>query len=239
MSSRSYFPIGTLQTCFTEKFGAPRQALMVSDARGVLKLRHDSAFREALRGLETFSHVWIIYVFDRHVGKPWRPTIRPPRIGGPKRVGVLASRSPHRPNPIGLSAVKLDSINYEARDGIEIHLSGVDILNDTPVLDIKPYLPYADNVPEAIAGWAKGEIERYPVEFPEEISCPPHLRGLVTQMLEWDPRPRPQRETMPLNDPATEGRRFAFRVSTVDVHWEIRKGAIRVVDVILLDLNGY
>jgi tRNA-Thr(GGU) m(6)t(6)A37 methyltransferase TsaA len=235
MSLRSYIPIGTLETCFTEKFGAPRQALMVGEARGVLKLRPEPSFREALRGLETFSHVWVIYVFDRHIGKPWRPTIRPPRIGGPKRVGVLASRSPHRPNPIGLSAVKLDRIDYDGRGGIEIHLSGVDILNGTPVLDIKPYLPYADLLADAHSGWAQGEIERYPVEFPPEIPCPSHLRGLVTQMLEWDPRPRPQRETMPFHDPTSEGRRFAFRVSTVDVHWEIRNGGIRVLEVILIE----
>jgi tRNA-Thr(GGU) m(6)t(6)A37 methyltransferase TsaA len=229
-----------MRTCFTEKFGAPRQSLMVEEARGVLKLRSEHGFREAVKGLESFSHVWVIYVFDRHVGKPWRPTIEPPRIDAPRRVGVLASRSPHRPNPIGLSVVRLDRIDLAALGGIEIHLSGVDILDGTPVLDIKPYLPYADHVPGAASGWIQNEIRKHAVEFSARASEQieelkerhPRLKELIAQMLGWDPRPRSQREAMPLDASGTWGKRFGFRILGWDVQWEAREGGIVVVELV-------
>jgi tRNA-Thr(GGU) m(6)t(6)A37 methyltransferase TsaA len=227
-------PIGTLRTCFTEKFGAPRQSLMVPEARGVLKLNPTSGFREALNHLDRFSHVWVIFLFHHH--KDWTPTIEAPRIDGPKRVGVFASRSPHRPNPIGMSAVKLDRIDLDAPGGVELHLSGVDILDGTPVLDIKPYLPYADSVPEATSGWAASEIRRYEVEFApqalEQTREDARFRTLITQVLELDPRPRSQRESMPVEDPACEGKRFAFRLMNIDVKWEIAGGKIRVRELV-------
>jgi len=240
-TSDHYPPIGVLRTCFTEKFGAPRQSLMVSEARGVLKLKPDPGYRSALNHLESFSHVWIVFVFDKHAEKGWRSTIRPPRIEGPRRVGVFASRSPHRPNPIGLSAVKLERIDLDAAGGIEIHLSGVDILDGTPVLDIKPYLPYADSIPDASAGWAEGEIKRCRVDYSERAQevmrtsgteRHPHLRLLITQMLEWDPRPRSQRSAIPLGDPSSQGKRFGFRILEFDVQWEIRDGGIHVLDLL-------
>lgn len=243
MNSDPYPPIGVMRTCFTEKFGAPRQSMMISEAQGVLKLRPEPAFREALNHLQSFSHLWVVFVFNQHTDKPWRATIEPPRIEAPRRVGVFASRSPHRPNPIGLSAVKLERIDLDAPGGIEIHLSGVDILDGTPVLDIKPYLPYADSIPEASAGWAEGEIRRYPVLFSAEALAAiersgsvrhPRLKDLITQMLEWDPRPRSQRRGLPIEDPVMEGRRFGFRVFDFDVQWEIRDQGIRVVDLISL-----
>ena len=235
-----YPPIGVMRTCFTEKFGAPRQSLMVSEARGVLKLRPDPAFRQALNHLGSFSHLWVVFVFDKHLQKGWRATIRPPRVEGPRRVGVFASRSPHRPNPIGLSAVKLEGIDLDAPGGIEIHLSGVDILDGTPVLDIKPYLPFADSIPDATAGWAEGPIERYPVEYSTAalrviqesgVRRHPHLRTLITQMLEWDPRPRSQRSAIPIREPLSEGKRFGFNIFDFDVQWEIRAGGIYVLDL--------
>jgi tRNA-Thr(GGU) m(6)t(6)A37 methyltransferase TsaA len=235
----TYSPIGHLKTCFTEKFGAPRQSQMIPDARGVLKLLPDPAFAQALHGLETFSHVWVIFVFDRHEEQAWRPLIQPPRVGVPK-VGVFASRSPHRPNPIGISAVKLDRIDRDAPGGIEIHLSGVDILDGTPVLDIKPYLPYADVIPGATSGWAEGAIDRFPVSFSAESLAVleknaaeqlPRLRELIEQMLSWDPRPASQRETMPIRAPETEGRVFRFRVSRYDVEWQVRAQAIHVLQL--------
>jgi tRNA (adenine37-N6)-methyltransferase len=211
---------------------------MVSEARGVLKLNPDPGYRSALNHLASFSHLWIVFVFDKHSEKGWRSTIRPPRLEGPRRVGVFASRSPHRPNPIGLSAVKLERIDLDAPGGIEIHLSGVDILDETPVLDIKPYLPYADAIPDATAGWAEGEIRRYPVEFSPAalesicrsgVARHPRLRELVLQLLEWDPRPRSQRSAIPMEDAASEGKRFGFRILDFDVQWEIRGGGVYVV----------
>jgi tRNA (adenine37-N6)-methyltransferase len=238
--NESFPPIGTLRTPFKEKFGVPRQPLMMTEALGVLKMNPDPLYRTALNHLEQFSHVWLIFLFHQNGGKAWRPTIDPPRLDAPDTMGVFASRSPHRPNPIGLSAVKLERIDFEAAGGIEIHLSGVDILDGTPVLDLKPYLPYADRIAEANAGWATGEIDRYRVEFsPESLRTldgashaeHPRLRQLIEQMLEWDPRPTSQRRAVPLNAPESEGKRFAFRVLNLDVHWEVRRGSVYVVEI--------
>ena len=228
-----YFPaIGILRTCFREKFGVPRQPLIVSEARGVLKLNPDPRFRDALNHLDGFSHVWIVFVFHKARNREWRPFIEPPKVKAPKRVGVFASRSPHRPNAIGFSAVKLDRIDLAAVGGIEIHVSGVDILDGSPVLDIKPYLPYADAIPQANAGWAAETIERHPVAFSTEslatLDSDPHLKALIEQMLEWDPRPTSQRRAAPLGDPESEGLKFAFRVLDVDVHWQIRNSSLYV-----------
>ncbi len=237
-----YPPIGILSTCFTEKFGIPRQSLMITEARGVLKLNPDPAYRAALNHLEKFSHVWLIFVFHQNGDRAWRPTIDPPRVGAPKAMGVFASRSPHRPNPIGLSAVKLDRIDFEASGGIEIHISGVDLLDGTPVLDIKPYLPFADQIPDANGGWAQEEIVRYPVEFSTNslntlesaLESHPKLQLLIQQMLEWDPRPTSQREANPMANIESEGKRFAFRVLEFDVHWEVRKGGAFVAEIVAL-----
>jgi tRNA-Thr(GGU) m(6)t(6)A37 methyltransferase TsaA len=238
-----FAPIGTLRTCFKEKFGVPRQSRMIGEARGVIRLRPDPALMTAITGLDGFSHLWVIFVFDRNGDKGWRPTVEPPRIEAPPRVGVFASRSPHRPNPIGMSALKIDRIDRHAPDGVEIHVSGVDILDETPVLDLKPYLPYADAIPGAAAGWAEGRIRRHEVTFSAEARRALELRGerdhprlerLLTEMLEWDPRPRSQRSAARIGDPESEGRRFAFRLFELDVQWEIRAGAIRVRDLVPL-----
>lgn len=232
-------PIGTLKSAFTEKFGIPRQSMMVTAARGVLKLNENAEFHLALKHLEKFSHIWIIYVFHQHMEKGWRPTIRPPRLDAPRKVGVFASRSPHRPNPIGMSAVILDHIDLEAKGGIEIHLSGVDIMDGTPVLDIKPYLPFADSLPQANGGWAQAEITRYSVDFSSDSEAQianikeyPDFKILVTQMLEWDPRPTSQRRAMPITAPENEGMIFAFRILNQDVKWQIRAGGIFVLELV-------
>ena len=246
-SALIHTPIGVLRTPFTEKFGVPRQSLMISEARGVLKLNPDPLYRQALNHLEEFSHVWVIFLFHQSVEKGWMPTIRPPRVDAPRKVGVFASRSPHRPNPIGMSAVKLERIDLDATGGIEIHLSGVDILDGTPVLDIKPYLPFADRIPEATGGWAEGEIPRYRVEFSARSletlekaskSGPARLRELITQMLEWDPRPTSQRRSMKIEDPGCEGMRFGFRILDYDVRWVIRAGGIFVEEVVAVQEGG-
>ncbi len=231
--------IGILHTPFREKFGVPRQSMMMSEARGVLKLRPDPSFRVALNHLDEFSHVWLIFVFDRVAENDWRPTIRPPRVDAPRRVGVFASRSPHRPNPIGISAVKLDRIDLDAEGGIEIRLSGVDLLDGTPILDIKPYLPYADIISDATAGWAEGEIPKYVVTFSDaaraflaeleqhrparqgdtvdEFRSAADWQRLITQTLEWDPRPTSQRRAMPIGKPESERLAFGLRIQDIEV----------------------
>jgi tRNA-Thr(GGU) m(6)t(6)A37 methyltransferase TsaA len=235
-----YNPIGILHTCFTEKFGVPRQSMMVKNAWAILKLNSDPCFFAALGELEKFSHIWVIYDFHLHRAGNWRPTIEPPRLNKTKRVGVFATRSPHRPNQIGLSAVKLEKIEWYAPGGIELHLSGIDIMDGTPVLDIKPYVPYADAIADASSGWVEGEVEKYTVEFsPQSVNdidsltgqIHPHLRLLIAQMLELDPRPTSQRKSLPVDAPEIAERRFAFRVAEVDVHWEVRGNIFHVLSV--------
>jgi tRNA-Thr(GGU) m(6)t(6)A37 methyltransferase TsaA len=198
-------------------------------------------FKTAVRGLEGFSHLWIVFVFHQHDAKNWKPSIRPPRLGGAKKIGVLASRSPHRPNPIGLSAVQLVKIDSDAPGGVELHLRGVDFLDGTPVLDIKPYIPYADSIPEATSGWAEETITRTPVEFTEQALQSiqragekkyPHLQELIIGMLELDPRPAFQKRKLSVENPESEGTRYGFRLFDFDVKWMIVSGVFRVLDVI-------
>lgn len=235
-----FAPIGTVRTPFTEKFGIPRQPGLVAQAKGVLKLNDHPFLRQACASFEGFSHVWVIFVFHRHDARNWKPTIRPPRLGGKERVGVLASRSPHRPNPIGLSACRIERLDLEAPGGPEIHLIGVDLLDGTPVLDIKPYLPYADSIPEATSGWASTPIQRYEVRFSDEAetqlqhlaeSDPDqfgHLRDFIIELLELDPRPAFQQRKRPVADPSTESDRYGFRVGDYDVKWRVVEGAFKV-----------
>lgn len=230
-------PIGSIRTCFQDKFGVPRQPGLVDSARGVIKLRDDPFLKNAVRELDQFSHLWLIFIFHETGSRDWKPSIRPPRLGGAKKVGVLASRSPHRPNPIGLSAVRLVKVDANAQGGVEIEVAGVDILDGTPILDIKPYIPYADSIPDARAGWATDPIERIPVRFDSETRKKmlalaatryPDIEKLVTEVLSLDPRPAFQKERFLVSDRTHNGLRFGFRVFEFNVLWEIRDGEFLV-----------
>ena len=234
-------PIGYMQTCFKEKFGIPRQPGLVTGAEGTLKLRDDPFLVNAVKSLEGFSHLWVIFVFHEHDAKNWKPSIRPPRLGGTKKVGVLASRSPHRPNPIGLSAVKLEKIDFDAPNGVAIHVSGVDVLDGTPVLDIKPYIAYADALSGTSSGWADAPILRTEVEFTlqaenairsRDPDASRGLRLLIIEMLSLDPRPAFQQRRMPPSQPEAQGNRYGFLLLDYDVKWEIRNGRFVVLDLV-------
>lgn len=235
-------PIGIIQSDFKEKLGVPRQSGMVKSARAIIRLHPDPDYKTALKQLETFSHIWVVFIFHQSLNKKWTPTIRPPRLDAPERVGVLASRSPHRPNPIGISVVKLEKIDLNKTSGAELHISGGDLLDETPVLDIKPYIPYADSIPTANGGWAGTTIPRYPVSFSEESLRAiehhsvdhPNLKELLTEMLEWDPRPTPQRATMPIEDPAHQGKEFCFRLLNFDVQYQIKDSGFFVIKLVEL-----
>lgn len=229
----SFSAIGIVRTPFKDKFGVPRQPGLAAQAKGVIKIHPDPDLKTALKSLEEFSHLWIVFVFHEHGGKNWKPSIRPPRLGGNRKVGVLASRSPHRPNPIGISAVSIEKIDLEAEGGPEIYVGGVDLIDGTPVLDIKPYIPYADSIPEANAGWASGDIPRYPVKFTDDAEAEilkrdPHgeknLRALIIDILELDPRPAFQKRQLPVTEQETWGTRYGFDVIGNDVKYEIREG---------------
>lgn len=214
--------------------------MMIPQALGILKLNPNPAYPNALSHLTEFSHLWVIFVFHKNIEKGWRPLINPPRIEAPKQVGVFASRSPHRPNPIGMSVVKIEKIDFLAPGGIELHLSGLDILDGTPVLDIKPYLPFADSFADATLGWARQSIQKYRVEFSSESITAiqksgskyhPNLQALLQQMLELDPRPTSQRKRSRIDSDASEGLLFAFRIFDFDVKWKIHNKGIFVVDL--------
>ena len=239
--SFEFSAIGVVKTPFHDKFGIPRQPGLVSQAKGVIKIHPDPDLKTALKSLEEFSHLWIVFVFHEHGGKNWKPSIRPPRLGGNRKVGVLASRSPHRPNPIGLSAVTLEKIDLDAPGGPEIHVGGVDLLDGTPVLDIKPYIPYADAIPEANAGWASDAIERIPVKFTDEAEAEikkrdpagdKNLRALIVEVLELDPRPAFKKRQNPITDSANWGSRYGFDLLGSDVKYELREGHFLVYALI-------
>ena len=235
-------PIGYLNTPFIEKFGVPRQSLMIKEAKGWLKLNPDRNYHLALRHLDQFSHVWLIFLFHQAMAKPWQALIETPRVEVEGRMGVFATRSPHRPNPIGMSALKLDRIDFDAPGGIEVHVSGLDLLHGTPVLDIKPYLPFADRIEQANSGWVQSEIRQFPVVYlPESLAVlaeqsaqrHPRLKELLTEILSFDPRPTSQRRASPIGEAGSEGMNYAFRLLDLDVHWHIEEGAL-VVDSIKL-----
>jgi tRNA-Thr(GGU) m(6)t(6)A37 methyltransferase TsaA len=240
LPSFDFKAIGVAQTPFSQRFGIPRQPGLVPEAKGILKLDPHPDFQFALKTLEQFSHLWVIFVFHAHGGNKWKPTIRPPRLGGKAKVGVLSSRSPHRPNPIGLSVVKLERIDLTAKGGPEIHVQGVDLLDGTPILDIKPYIPYADSVPEANSGWAHEDITKTPVHFEalalEKIADAENknyagLKDLIEQLLTIDPRPGFQKRELPPEAEHSQGKDFGLLVKEFDVKWKIANQQFVVYDL--------
>ena len=197
MNTVNFSPIGIISSCFKEKFGIPRQPNLVTEATSSL-IFNDHFTEECVRGLDGFSHIWISFVFHETLEKGWKPMVRPPRLGGNSKVGVFASRSPFRPNALGLSVVAIESIDLTTKP-IKINLLGCDLLDGTPVLDIKPYLPYVDSIPDAKGGFAHNKPEIiYGVVFSSQATAQcmlantrlkQDIRLLIEQILQLDPRP--------------------------------------------------
>ncbi len=222
--------IGIVRSCYKEKFGIPRQSGQAPTATGTLEMLPPYNRPEAFTGLEGFSHLWLLFLFHGNRHREWKATVRPPRLGGNTRLGVFATRSPFRPNPIGLSAVTLQGI--EASGGkVLLHLGGLDLLDGTPVIDIKPYLPYADSLPEARGGFAaEAPAGRVPVRFlpAAEQLCRqleqqryPGLRQLIIDTLGSDPRPAYYHKNPPKSG-------FGMQLLDFDLHWEQDETGIRV-----------
>lgn len=188
-------PIGYIQSPYKEKFAVPRQPRLVPAASARVKLQGEVNCAEAIRGIEQFSHLWLLFLFDQNLAAGWKPTVRPPRLGGNERVGVLASRATFRPNGIGMSAVELKGISQEG-DQFYLDLGSVDLVDNTPIIDIKPYIPYSDAIIDASGGYAEKEPEKAIVCFlpqaTESISRlanGQHIRQVIEQVLAQDPRP--------------------------------------------------
>ena len=195
MQMQSVTPIATIRTGFPTKFGIPRQSGLVPELRGTIVFNPEFRNADALRGLEGFSHIWLIWQFSEAVREDWSPTVRPPRLGGNTRLGVFATRSPFRPNPIGLSCVRLESIELSSPDGPLLHVSGADLMDGTPIYDIKPYIPYTDCQPQATAGFTDTvSMHRLNVVIPPELTSKinPQTLNALRGILAQDPRPRYQ-----------------------------------------------
>ncbi len=184
--------IAKIHTDFPTKFGIPRQSGLVDSLKATIVFEPEFRNADALRGLEDFSHIWLLWEFSETIRNEWSPTVRPPRLGGNRRMGVFATRSPFRPNPIGMSCVRLERILWQGENGPELCVSGADLLDGTPIYDIKPYLPYTDSHSEAIGGFADGVWERrLMVNCPQEVRqyIPKEHWQTVIDILAQDPRP--------------------------------------------------
>ena len=208
-------PIAHIRTDFATKFGVPRQAGLVPELRGTVVFLPAYRNADALRGLEGFSHIWLIWEFSEAKRDSWSPTVRPPRLGGNARMGVFATRSPFRPNPIGLSCVRLEGVRIDPTLGPVIDVSGADLMDGTPIFDVKPYLPYCDCRPEATAGFT-GALDALELEvcFPEALleRIPAALRPGLLGVLAHDPRPQYQRDPKRVYGLAFGGWNVRFRV---------------------------
>lgn len=209
--------IARIRTDFPEKFGIPRQSGL-APTTGVIEFLGEYKNPEALRGLEGYSHIWLLWEFSENKEKGWSPTVRPPRLGGNKRMGVFATRSPFRPNPIGLSAVKL--LKVETEGDPRLYVSGADLMDNTPIYDIKPYLPHSDCIPDAVGGFSdsvklnrlRADLSRFP-DFPKKEE--------LIRILEEDPRPAYHRD----------GRSYTMSFSVYEITFSVDKSTVTVTDI--------
>ena len=215
MDSLNLKIIARIKSDFPEKFGIPRQSGLAPALHSVIRFEPEFRNADALRGLEGFSHLWLLWIFSENVRETWKPTVRPPRLGGNTRLGVFATRSSFRPNPIAMSCVKIEEIRLEGNDGPEIVVSGADLMDGTPIVDIKPYLPYADSIPDAVGGFAATAPEsRLQVEIPdgqlEKVA--PEKRHALIELLRQDPRPHYQDDPARIYGLKFAGHEIKFRV---------------------------
>ncbi len=220
---RALSVIANIKTDFPTKFGIPRQSGLVNTTAKIIftpEFRDDSA----LRGLEEFSHLWLIWDFSEVKGEKWSPTVRPPRLGGNKRVGVFATRSPNRPNPLGLSSVKIEKIYRDGENGTVILVSGADLLDGTPIYDIKPYLSFTDSHPDAKGGFADTVFgDLLTVEFPEYLKAKIKNSDIenIVKILQGDPRPHYH----------NDDRIYAFEYSIYHIEFKVEGSILTVTDI--------
>ena len=217
--------IGHILTDFPTKFGLPRQSGISDEIKGMIVFEPEYRVKEAFRGLEDFSHIWVLWQFSEAVRDSWKPTVRPPLLGGNKRMGVFSTRSPFRPNNIGLSCVKIEKIDFECSNGPVVYVSGCDMMNNTPVYDIKPYLPYTDCRTDATGGFTDNLAERkIDVECDDSLlnKIPEGKRQELISSLSLDPRPSYQ------ND---ENREYGLPFSGFDIGFKVKSNTLYVTRI--------
>lgn len=219
--------IAYIHTDFPQKFGIPRQSGLVPELKGTIVFEPEYRSPEAVKGLEGFTYIWLLWQFEGVKRDNWSATVKPPRLGGNKHVGVFATRSPFRPNPIGLSSVKLEKIEMTDK-GPVLHVSGIDLRDNTPIYDIKPYLPYADCHPDAKEGFA-GEVKDYELEviFPEGLlqKISAEKREALIEVLKQDPRPSYH------SDPE---RKYGVSFAGYDIHFKVMENVLEVFEIVPL-----
>lgn len=225
-------PIGTVCSPYKEKFAIPRQPGLVSAAKGYIELDSTYATPDSVKSLEQFTHLWVIFVFHETAKQGWKSLVRPPRLGGNKKIGVFATRSTFRPNPIGLSAVKLERIEIHS-NRVKLHVSGIDLLDQTPVLDIKPYIPYADAITEASAGFASiPPASHKTISFSHEAETvlsqadkTLELRTFIEQVLAQDPRPA-------YKQGKDDNKTYGVKLYHFNILWQVKSDeAFHVTDI--------
>ena len=218
--------IARIHSDFKEKFGIPRQSGLVPETRATIVFEPEYRNSDALRGIEGYSHLWLIWSFSKAERDTWSPTVRPPRLGGNTRVGVFATRSPFRPNAVGLSCVTLEEVRLHTPEGPVLVVGGADMLDGTPIYDIKPYLPYVDSHPDARGGFGAQKADyALNVDFPSELEekILPDKREALRGLLAGDPRPSYQ------NDPE---RVYGVRYADCNVKFKVSGGVLTVVDIV-------
>ena len=217
--------IARMRSDFPTKFGIPRQSGLVEELESTIVFEPEFRIPDALRGIEGYSHLWIIWQFSQAVRQEWSPTVRPPRLGGNTRMGVFATRSPFRPNNLGLSCVKLLGIEHTQTDGVVLHVAGADLMDGTPIFDIKPYVPYSDSFPDAVGGFTDTADDFIlNVEFPEHLllKIPPNKRQAAIGVLSHDPRPSYQRKP---------GRIYGLSFAGFDIRFTVEDKMLTVCEV--------
>jgi len=226
-------PIAYINTPYKQKFAIPRQPNLVREARGEIIFENDFADPNCLRGIEQFSHLWLVFVFHETADKGWAPTVQPPRLGGKENIGVFATRSTFRPNPIGLSVV--ENLGWKQQGAsLTLQVGGLDLLDGTPILDIKPYLPYADALPQAKAGFAEtAPSSAYEINFSidaelslqELESSYPELRSFISSVLKQDPRPAWRKKEQ-------DTKRYGMTLYHLNIKWQVYESHIEVISIL-------
>ena len=234
--------VARIRSDFPDKFGIPRQSGLLKNLRSTIVFEPEFRNADALRGLDGFSHLWLLWIFSENVRDTWKPTVGPPRLGGNTRLGVFATRSSFRPNPLAMSCVKIESVNLTGEGAPSITVSGADLMDGTPIVDIKPYLPYADSVPEAIGGFAEAvRFKKLEVSFATEaqavldgtgfapdaagVKVPAEKKAALVELLSEDPRPAYQRSA---------DRIYGIRFAGFEIKFQVQGDHLTVVAILPL-----